>query len=166
MLSPEFLSSGSLYYGPNKCFSRRVNLQSYHLQFGWRNSHLEKSTGFCEGFFLLRCWLKPRINQALEFQITMRLIIHCLNWMCYPCCESLFHGWCLCAWGYLKAPQDQVAQKSLYLLPKHCCSFQCGTNWWSNIQAQSQPISGWKNSSCYLCMNSLQLYNKAFHCFM
>ena len=30
--------------------SRRVNLQSYRLQFGWRNSHSEKSTGFF-GFF-------------------------------------------------------------------------------------------------------------------
>ena len=58
-----------------------------------------------------------------------------------------------------------MAQKPFYLVPKHCCSFQCGTNWWSNIQAQSRLIIRWKNSSYYLHVNSPQS-NTAIYCFM
>ena len=54
-------SSGSFYDGPNKRFSRRVNLQSYRLQFGYRNSLSEKSTGFYEGFLST-----PSLTQALD----------------------------------------------------------------------------------------------------
>ena len=48
-------------------------------KFAFRKEHW-----FLERVFLLVHWLKPWINQALEFQITVKLIIHCLTWMCYP----------------------------------------------------------------------------------
>ena len=61
--------------------SKFVKLSSsvWLTKFAFRKEHW-----FLERVFLLVHWLKPWINQALEFQITVKLIIHCLTWMCYP----------------------------------------------------------------------------------
>lgn len=127
MISPEFLSSGSSYHGPNKRFSRRVNLQSYIVfNLGREIRIRRRALVFTKGFFLLRRWLErldQSINQALEFQIIMRLYIHCLNWKRHPLMRILMSRLMSLCMG-LKAPQDQTAQSPcIYLTPNTVTAF-------------------------------------------